>query len=178
MSDKRTDVRLVGLDFLQFGPVTAGENFNTTVASFSTIGNTVPDSAHLVLGERTETELYIEEEDNPDIIILGAAKNSLEFATRDMGVNMLEYALGTNGSTTAGVYRQPTTGIVFHELSILARSKDINGKYLQIEIPKASVKSSGDLKFSRTDSGTLAFTCGIMVPASSTAISPLVIKQV
>jgi len=178
MSDKKSHIRLVGLEYLQFGPVTAGQNFNSTVASFSTIGNVVPDSAHLIIEERTETELYVEEEDTPDIVILGPAKKSLEFAVRDMGTNMLVYALGANSTTTAGIYRAPVASVVFNELSVYARSKDINGKYLIIQIPKASVKASGDLRFARTESGTLTFTCNVLMPSSSTAISPLGILQV
>ena len=177
MSDKRSNIRLVGLQYLQFANVRSTGAFPGTAASFSTIGNVVPDSAHFVIEAPGVTDLFIEEEDTPDIQIFGTSKKYIEFAVRDLGTNMLVYAFGANGTTTATIYRAPTTTVIYREQAILARSKSINGKYIQVEIPRASIVASGDLKFAKTDTGTLAFTCNVLMPNSSTKISPWVIKQ-
>ena len=178
MGNKKSNVRLVGLEYLQFANVRSTGVFPVSAASFSTIGNVVPDSAHLVIEAPESTDLYVEEEDTPDIEIFGNSKKYIEFAVRDMGTNMLVYAFGANGSATATVYRFPTTTNIYREQAVFAQSKSINGQKLTIAIPRASVKAGGDLKFARTDSGTLAFTCQILLPETTTQISPCVITQV
>lgn len=178
MGNKKSGIRLVGLEYLQFADVRSTGVFPTTAASFSTIGNVVPDSAHLVIEAPESTELFVEEEDTPDIVIFGNSKKFIEFAVRDMGTNMLVYAFGANGSATATVYRFPTTTQIYREQAVFAQSKTINGKKLKIQIPRASILGGGDLKFARTDSGTLTFTCQILLPETSTQISPCVITQV
>jgi len=163
-------MRLVGLEVLQYGAVDNTTTF-LTVTDLSTIGNVVPDSAHLLVDAPSTTDLYIEEEDMPDIQILGGRKFSLQFSLRDMGTQTLLTALG--GSAAAGVWRMPVTSNVITEYAFRATSKTINGKQLQVDIPRASLRAGGDLKFARTDTGVLTFTCDVLLPESSTQIPPL-----
>jgi len=176
MGDKRSTVRLVGLDYLQFGAVRSTGAFPSTVASMSTVGNVVPGSARFAVDPPEKTVIHIEEEDTPDLVIYGNQRKYIEFALRDMGTQTLLYAFG--GLASAGVYSFPTATVVNNEYALYARSRDINGKYLTFSIPRASVEASGDLKFSKTETGILAFTCEVLTPQSSTAISPCVITQV
>jgi len=176
MADKKSDIRLVGLDYIQFGNVQSTGAF-PAAASLSTIGNVVPDSASFVIEPPDVVDHYIEEEDTPDFQTFGGAKKYVEFAVRDMGTNMLVYAFGTNGSATATVYRAPTTTTIYREQAVRAVSKSINGKKLTLEIPRASIIAGGDLKFAKSESGTLTFTCTVLVPNSSTDISPFVLTQ-
>jgi len=176
MADKKSKVRLVGLEYLQFAAVRSTGSFPTTAASLSTVGNVVPDSAHFVVDTPEITNIFIEEEDTPDLQIFGTQRKYIEFALRDMGTQTLLYAFG--GTAAAGVFTFATAGVVAREYAVFAQSRTINGKKLKFEIPRASVYASGDLKFAKTDTGTLAFTCEILTPISSTAISPCVITQV
>ena len=175
MADYRSDIRLVGLDYLQMGPVKSTGAMQTA-SSLNTIGNVLPDSAHLVIEPETENDLYIEEEDTPDISLLSAGKKYIEFALRDMGTQTLLQAFG--GVAAAGVYSFPVTARVVNEKCVFAQSITIGGKAIKIEIPRAAISNGGDLKFARTDSGTLTFKCSILIPSSSTQISPCVITQV
>jgi len=175
MSDKRSDVRLVGLSYIQFGDITATKSM-ATCASLNTIGNVVPDSANFIIEAPTQNDIMIEEEDTPDISVLSGGIKSFEFSLRDMGTKTLIAAFG--GSAVGGAYSFPTTAVVVKEQCIYALSKTINGKQLKIEVPRASIAAGGNLRFSRTDSGTLSFKCGVLIPASSIAISPCVITQV
>lgn len=176
MGDKRSNIRLIGLEYIQFAPLSPGGAFHTSVASFSTIGNVVPDSAHFIIDAPTETDIYIEEEETPDLQLLGTSRKRMEFALRDMGTSTLLYAFG--GTTSTGIWSASTTDTVVRELCVFAQSKTINGKKLKIEIPRASVKASGDLMFAKTDTGTLAFVCDVLMPNSASAIPPFVITQV
>jgi hypothetical protein len=136
----------------------------------------VPDSAHIIIDPPGVTDLMIEEEDTPDIQILGNRKVSLEFGLRDMGTRTLLLAFGgvISGSVT---WKAPVTSNVITEWAFEIHSKTINGKYLKFQIPRASVSVGGDLKFARSDSGTLNFSAQVLIPESSTQISPCVITQ-
>jgi len=170
-----SNIRLVGLTSIKIGDITATKVMGTG-ASIATVNAIVPDSAHLIIEAPGMTDLFIEESDIPDIQILGTSKKTMEFATRDMGGDILVEAFG--GHTAATVWSAPVTSLVIQESCIEAISKSINGKYLKIAIPRASVKSGGDLRFSKTESGQITFSCDVLIPASSTQIAPMVITQV
>jgi len=178
MADKRSKVRLVGLETLYYGSITAARSF-ITLASLNQIGNVVPDSAHLSIESPPVTDIMIEEEDTPDLQILGNRKFSFEFATRDMGTMTLMAGLGGSVVNTSGpIWSAPVTSNVITEYGFRATSKSINGKQLQIDIPRASMRVGGDLKFARTDTGTLTFTCDVLVPESTAQIPPIRICQI
>lgn len=174
MATVKSKIRLIGLESLRYGPLSSIGTMN--IVSLITIGNVVPDSAHLMIEPQTSTDLMIEEEDTPDIEILGGRTVTLEFALRDLGTKMLILALG--GTATAGAWSMPVTTSVVKEKAFEVTSKTINGKKLKFQIPRTSLKSGGDLKFAKTDSGNLTFSAKVLIPESSTAISPYTITQV
>ena len=170
-----SNIRLIGLESIRIGAVGVTGEMGTTL---STISPTVPDSAHLVLEAPGTTDLFVEETDLPDISILGTSKKTIEFATRDMGSLVLLEAFGGSFNGTTGAWSAPVTAAVIKENCIEAVSKTYNTKKLKIEIPRASVKVGGDLRFSKTESGQITFSCDVLIPSSSTQIAPIVITQV
>lgn len=174
---KKSNVRLVGLDLIKVGNLGATGWMPTSV-SLQTIGNVVPDSAHLIITAPTQTEIRIEEEDTPDLILNNTDfKLSIEFALRDMGTKTLNFAFNGTASATAGVFNFPVTAYPITEKSIEVKSKAINGKYLKFQIPRAQMSVGGDLKFARTDTGQLTFKFDVMQPNSSTQITPCKVTQ-
>ena len=121
-----SNIRLVGLTSIRIGDVGAGGAMSTTL---QTIAYIVPDSAHLIIEAPGMTDLYIEESDVPDIQILGTSKKTIEFATRDMGGNVLVEAFGGATSATGAVWSAAVTAAVIKERCIEAVSKDINDKF-------------------------------------------------
>ena len=174
-----SNVRLVGLTSIKIGDITAAKSMGAG-ASIVTVNAIVPDSAHLIFEVPGMTDLFVEESDIPDIQILGTAKKTIEFATRDMGTGILIEAFGGAVGTggLVSVWSAPVTSLVIQERCVEAISKSINGKYLKVAIPRASVKSGGDLRFTKTESGQITFSCDVLIPASSTQIAPMVITQV
>jgi len=170
-----SNIRLIGLESIKIGEITATKAM-ATGASISTIVAIVPDSAHLIFESPGVTDLFVEEEDLPDMQVLGTAKKTLEFATRDMGTKVLIDAFG--GHAAATVWSMAVTSMVMEERCVEALSKAYNGYKMKIQIPRASFKAGGDLRFTKTESGQISFTCDVMIPASSVQISPMVIKQV
>ena len=168
-----SNIRLIGLTSIKVGDVGATGAMTTTLETITAI---VPDSAHLVIEPPGVTDLFVEEEDLPDIQILGTSKKTIEFATRDMGGAMFEKAFGGSYDTTNGIWSAATSGAVaIKEFAIEAISKAYNGKKLTIAIPRASVHAGGDLRFTKTESGQITFSCDVLIPASITKISPMVI---
>ena len=168
-------IRLIGLTSIKIGDVKADGSM-ATGASITTINAIVPDSAHLIIETPGVTDLFIEDTDLPDIQILGASKKTLEFATRDLGTSVLIKAFG--GSAAATVWSAPVTAIVIKENCIEALSKVYNKFQLKIEIPRASVRTGGDLRFTKTESGQITFSCDVLMPAPATAMAPIRIRQV
>ena len=170
-----SSIRLIGLTSIKIGNITAGKGM-ATAGALDTIVSIVPDSAHLIFESPGVTDLFVEEQDLPDMQLLGTAKKTLEFATRDMGTAILIHAFGGHAVTT--VWSAPVTSLVAQERCVEALSKVYNGYQLKIQIPRASFKAGGDLRFTKTESGQISFTCDVMIPASSTQISPIVIRQI
>jgi hypothetical protein len=175
---KKSNVRLVGLDLIRVSDVLGATGWMPGTASLVTIGNVVPDSAHLIITAATQTEIFVEEEDTPDLVLNNAGmKVSLEFALRDMGRTTLAFGLGGTAAT-AGIWNAPTTAYPIKERAVEVTSKTINGKKLKFEIPRAAMSVGGDLKFARTDTGALTFAFAVMQPNSSVQITPMKITQV
>jgi len=166
-------IRLIGLTSIRIGAIGGTYEMGDTL---TTIGAIVPDSAHLIIEPPGVTDLFIEDSDIPDVQILGTSKKTIEFATRDMGTGVLIEAFG--GTVAGTVWSASVTAIVIKESCIEAISKAISGIKLKIAIPRASVHSGGDLRFTKTESGQITFSCDVLMPASSGAISPIVITQV
>ena len=175
-----SNIRLVGLTSIKIGAITADKSMGAG-ASIVTVSAIVPDSAHLIIEEPGMTDLFIEESDLPDIQILGTSKKSMEFATRDLGTGILVEAFGGTYTApegaTLGYWSAPVTAAVIKESCIEAISKTINGKYLKIAMPRVSVKTGGDLRFTKTESGQITFKCDVLIPASSTQIAPIRITE-
>jgi len=158
-------IRLIGLTSIKTANIKSNTIMNT--ASLSTITAIVPDSAHMIIEPPAVADLFVEGEDLPDIQILGASKKTIEFATRDIGGDALVEAFG--GATAGGVWSMATTGAVnIKERCIEAVSKTYNGKKLKIEIPRVSVHTGGDLRFTKTESGQISFSCDVLLPLSLT----------
>ena len=169
-----SSIRLIGLESLRLGIIPTSAAMGTTLVTINAI---VPDSAHLVIEIPGVTDLYVEEEDLPDIQIIGTSKKTIEFATRDMGTAMLVQAFG--GTIAGTVWSASTAGaIVANEKCIEAISKAFGAVKLKMEIPRINVRVGGDLRFTKTESGQINFSCDVLIPASSTKIPPMVITQV
>jgi len=154
-------IRLIGLESIRTANIKSNVIMNTD--SLATINAIVPDSAHMIIEPPAVADLFIEDEDLPDIQILGASKKTIEFATRDMGGDSLVRAFG--GTTGGAVWSMATSGAVaIKQKCVEAISQTYNGKKLKIEIPRVSVRNGGDLRFAKTESGQITFSCDVLTP--------------
>ena len=137
-------------------------------STFTTIQHLVPDRAYLAIELPQETRLSREDSGIPDIIASGGSAAFIEFATRDMDLNDT-FVLGFGGTTDGTVYSFPTTVQAVRECSVRAVTGTVSGSHFMVDIPKASVRASADLRFSRglinqipTENGTVGFICRIL----------------
>ena len=132
-------------------------------STFTTIQHLVPDRAYLAIELPVETRLSREDSGIPDIIASGGSAAFIEFATRDMDMNDT-FVLGFGGTTDGTVYSFPTTVQAVRECSVRAVTGTVSGSHFMVDIPKASVRASADLRFRKlsTENGTVGFICRIL----------------
>ena len=170
MADKRSDFRVVGLSSIRMGATLVQEaaTYMPGSASMNTLGNFVPDSAHMLIDADTVNKFFCEDKAEADCEVKTPGGKMIEFATRDMGATMMEYILGGAASGVT-VYLAPQTAQVITERSLEVVTKAINGKAFLIDFPRVSLSAGGDLKFGRSETGTLTVSCSVMQPYSSVA---------
>ena len=170
MSDKTSDYRVLGLQSICMGPVlgVSAATFMPVAATMNTLGNYVPDSAHLILDPETVNDFFVEDKAEVDCQIKTPGKKTIEFATRDMGAVMMAALMG---GTASGVttYLAPQTAQVVSEKSFSVITQPINGKEFLIDFPRTSLAVGGDLRFGKSETGTLAISAVVMQPASNMA---------
>jgi hypothetical protein len=166
-----SDVRLIGIESIRMG--VAGES------TLATIQYIVPDSAHLIIDPPSATELNCDDTEFPDIEIIAAGKKTVEFATRDMGTSIMLSAFGgtVTTATTDGVWEAPRSATVINEKGFELISKPINNKQLKFEIPRASLRSGADLRFTKTESGQVTFSASVLLPDSGAPIKMSVLES-
>ena len=169
-----SDYRLIGLESVALGPAnvtTAG--MSTAPGAFTTITAIVPDSAVLQMEVPGKTELMIEDSEFADIVINTPAGKFIEFSTRDMTPEHFRLAFG--GTTTATLWQAPNDNVVVTEKSVRALSKPYGGKRLRVDIVRAAVRGAANLRFAKTESGMLSYTCDILRPIQADTDYPMVI---
>ena len=168
-----SDYRLIGLEGIAIGSMRAGPGFTGTLTSIYAI---VPDSAVIACEQPGDIDLMVEDSDYPDITLNTPGDKYIEFATRDMAMHNFILALG--GTSGATVWNAPNDAVVISEKSIKAISKEYNGKQYEIELIHVNLKGGGDLRFSKTESGTLTYRGKIMRPVTLKTDYPIVARVI
>ena len=168
-----TNYRAVGLESLQVGECRVDFTMPTTLA---TISHIVPDTAKLVFSTPDSTQFTTEDSDDVDVEISGAASKGVEFATFDMGNDAFILAFG-GAASGATIWKAPTDSIVSIERALVVITKPINGYQLKFEIPHVSLRAGGELKFSKTDVGSIAFEGTILKAGTNPSIKRTIMAE-
>ena len=155
--------RCVGLVSVKVGAVGGAGGMGSTLTTIEYIAE---GSAVFAWAKPTATKLYNEDSDFPDVIIQGVSDKTIEFATRD--VNGANFALALGGTGTTSAYTAPLTAVTVLEKSIEVVTKTINDKLLTIQLPRVSLMSGVDLKFSKTETGNINFAGELLLPTNGT----------
>jgi len=166
-----SDYRLIGLESIALGPAMVATAGMPTAGQLTSIANIVPDSCSLIIEQPGKTELMVEDSEYADIVTYQPAAKYIEFATRDMDNQVMVLALG--GTSTATLWRAPRTGTVTSEKSVRAISKAYGGQKFRFDIVRAAVRGNADLKFTKTESGMVGFTCDILRPIQGATDYPI-----
>jgi hypothetical protein len=133
----------------------------------------VPDSAKLIFENPESMKFYTEDSDDVDIEIQGNTSKTIEFATADMGFDNIILAFG--GSTSGTAWSSPTTATFLSQRAVRVTTKEVNSAQFQVDIPNCSLKASGELNFSKTARGQLAFQ-GTVLKCGGTA--PMIMRRI
>jgi len=160
-----TSYRCVGLETIKMGDV--GGKGGILGTSLITIKNIVSGSAFFAFEAPGKNEFFCEDSDYADVITNTPGAKFIEFSVRDMSPEIFKLAFGgTSAGTCWSAYY--ATATVVSEQSIIATSKDYGGDKLRLYITRAAVRAGGDLRFSKTETGTVTFTCEVLLPETIT----------
>ena len=158
--------RAVGLESILIGAVNT-TTYAIPTGTLATIANIVPDTAKMIFENPEVLQFFVEDSDDVDVEILGNSKKGLEFATYDMSLD--NFVLAFSGTTGATLFTAPVTAIIAIRRAARITTKEYNGIKLQFDIPNCSLRAGGDLKFSKSGPGSIAFQgtilkCGTTAP--------------
>lgn len=180
-----SNLRFLGLESIKLGVVDlADAGTNYMPATFTTISNIVPDSAHFVVEMPDETRLFVEQSATPDITVAsGDHAMFIEFATRDMDLDdTFVQAFGGSVSTTGNTYSFPSTLNVLREKAVQAISEAVEGTKFKILIPRASSRGQADLRMRKRnpDTGEVGFNLTALqaITNAGTVVAPIKIVKV
>jgi len=171
-----SDYRLIGLQSIALGPAMVATAGMPTASQMTSIPNIVPDSCSLIIEQPGKTELMVEDSDYADIVINTPAGKFIEFATRDMSPGVIQLSLG--GTTTATLWRASTDAVVVTEKSVQAISKAYGGQKFRIDIVRSAVRGNADLKFTKTESGMIGYTCDVLRPIQGATDFAIVVARI
>jgi len=169
-----SDWRLIGLESIALGVAqvaTAG-----MPSAMSSIEAIVPDSAVLAIEMPGKTDLMVEDSDFPDITVYQPGQKFIEFSTRDMRPEVFRLAMG--GTTTSTLWSAPSAAVICTEKSVRAISKTFTGRKFRVDIVRAAVRGGANLRFSKTESGTVSFTCDVLRPVMGQTDYPIKIARI
>lgn len=173
---KGSDWRLIGLQSIALGPAYVATAGMPTAANLTSVVAIVPDSAVLAIEMPGVTELMVEDSDYPDITVNQPGAKYIEWATRDMTPQNFYLALG--GTTTSTLWRAPNAAVVVTEKSVQAISKPVAGQKFRVNIVRAAVRGAANLRFSKTESGTVSYRADVLRPIMSGTDFPISIARV
>lgn len=169
-----TDWRLIGwqsVALVNLQPATGGIG-----PSLVSITNIVPDSCEVVLDIPGKTELFCEDSDIPDITLDTPSPKTIRFSTRDMCATYFMLAMG--GTITTTLWEAPVSGAVSVEKGVRLISRAYNNAKFRVDIPHARVRGGANLRFSKTNSGTVDFEIDILRPAMLGTDVPISVARI
>ena len=158
--------RMHGYEKIEIGDCGADGAMGGSLTEIKAI---VPDSVIFEVAEPEIAEIFVEKLDEPDILelIKGGIK-SISLATRDLKTGNLELFFG--GSTVPPKWSAPIKTVKKYQ-SVKLTGKSVDGKAIEISIPKVlmSAKLTGNLKDS--DSGIIESNCKVAIPVGASIAS-------
>lgn len=162
MAEKRS----IGLASLTIGAIAEDGDMGTTLAA---LGVTYQDSADLVQADDSLTEIYSEENDDPEEIIAIPGIKTLKFSIMNFDADTLVLVLGgtATGTIPNKKWLAPSSRVII-EKSIKLLTKTGN----TIDIPRARVSGKLNMKFSKKGVALVDITARVMVP-SKAGVAPI-----
>jgi len=161
--------RMLGIEKLEIGEVGADGAMGSTLAELEAI---VPDSVVFEIGEPEVGEILIEGQDDPDVIsIIRGGIKTVTAQIRDASIEMMELFFGGTVATT--IYSAPVKSTPIYQ-SVKITCESVDGKALEISIPKVLVTAKLDGAAKASDSGMISASLKVLAPcdASGVALSP------
>lgn len=164
--------RLYGVTSIKLGTCGTG---GTMGSSLTAVAKLKRDSVEFMKDAPETFKMFIEESETPDFEALQSGNPFvLTFETYDVIHENMALAFGGNISTT-NVWRAAVTESMT-EKSVEICTKSVEGYYMKIQIPRASVVAALNAPLKRGDAGSIKFIVTALLPASTsgTLLPPVV----
>ena len=129
----------------------------------------VPDSVVMEILEPELTEIFVEDQDEPDILdVSKGGLKTINFSTRDVKTDNLELFFG--GSAAGTKWSSPVRSVKKFQ-SVKLTGKYVDGNAIEISVPKVlmAAKLTGSLQDS--ESGIIEAGCKVSVPVGASIAS-------
>lgn len=164
MSEKRA----IGLKAILIGAI-AVDGGMAADGDLAAVGVTFQDSCTLSQETPEITEIFSEENDDPEEVIIGTTKKTLEFEIINTSAAACLAAFGgtVTGVGDAEAWEGPRTSVII-ERSVRIQTK--TGE--NIDIPRVKFANTMQWKFSKKDANRIKFVGTILVPLKA-ATAPI-----
>jgi len=164
MSEKRA----IGLKAILIGAIAVDGDMAADL-DLAAVGVTFQDSCNLAQETPQITEIFSEENDDPEEVIIGTTKKTLEFEIINTSAEACKAAFGgeITGVGDAEAWEGPR-GSVIVERSVRIQTK--SGE--NIDIPRVKFANTMQWKFSKKDTNRIKFVGTILVPLKA-GVAPI-----
>lgn len=166
-----TSYRWVGVESIVIGASSITTLAVTMPVTATSIQYLVPGTARILIPEPEEQQLECEDTTEPDVILFDDAAKTVEFGTRDMGLDMWNLGFG-GASSGSDTWKAPTTATSLRTKSLKLVTKPIGGYKYEFHIPKASLVAGANLTLQNKspESGAINFRGTIMQGTTPTGV--------
>lgn len=162
-----SEIRSIGLKHIKIGEIAGDGGMGT---SLTALGVTYQDTAELTQGDPELTEIFSEENDDPEEVIETKASKSVKWSIMNFDPDQMVRVLG--GTSLNGAWHAPTVMDPI-EMSIEILSKND----YKIEIPRAKIVAKLNMQFRKKGVTLIDIEAKILTPTKANT-APIVSQKV
>lgn len=160
------EIRSIGLKHIKIGDIAEDGGMGSAL---TILGVTYVDTADLVQGDPELTEIFSEENDDPEEVIETKASKSVKWSIINFDPDEMVRVLG--GTSVNGVWNAPTV------MEPIEQSVEILSKNnLLIQIPRAKIVAKLNMQFRKKGVALIDIEAKILTPTKA-ATAPIMISR-
>lgn len=161
-----SEIRSIGLKYIKIGDPAEDGGMGTSLAA---LGVTYRDTADLVQGDPEISEIFSEENDDPEEVIESKASKSVKWSIMNFDPDEMVKVLG--GTSSNGAWHSPTIMDPIEKSIEILSKKDV-----RIQIPRAKIMAKLNMQFRKKGVALIDIEAKILTPEKANT-APIVIEK-